>query len=98
MGAGLREVAVARYYFDIRDGAQSAHDDEGTEFDSMDAAVQTSGQSAAEIGANRPAKGDISDVVIEVRDERGRRICTVRASMEIKRHSPPAHDPHPWSA
>jgi hypothetical protein len=33
-------MALARYYFDIQDGAQVMQDDEGAEFDSLDAAVQ----------------------------------------------------------
>jgi hypothetical protein len=73
-------------------------DDEGTEFDSLDAAVQAAARSAAEIGTDRLAKGDTSDIVMVVRNEQNQQVCTVRASMEIKRHSPPRHDPHPWSA
>jgi hypothetical protein len=41
---------MARYYFDIHESAQSVRDDEGSEFDSVDAAVQTAARSAAEIG------------------------------------------------
>ena len=55
--AGPEEIAVARYYFDIHDGPQSVRDDEGTEFDSLDAAVQAATRSAAEIGTNRLGKG-----------------------------------------
>ena len=71
-------IAVARYYFDILDGAQSVRDDEGSDFDSLDAAVQAAARAAAEIGTDRLAKGDTRDVVIGVRDERGKRICTVK--------------------
>ena len=80
---------MARYYFDIQDGAQVVPDDEGAAFDSLDAAVQSVARSAAEIGTGRLAKGDTSDVVIEVRDERGQRVCTVTASMKIDWHVPP---------
>jgi len=44
--------------------------------------------SAAEIGTSRLAKGDFSDVLIEVRDERDQRVFTVAASMKIDRHDP----------
>ena len=88
MGNGLTEIAVARYYFDIHDGAQSVRDDEGTEFDSLDTAVQGATRSAAEIGTGHLAKGDTSDVVIEVRDEPGQRVCTVTASMKIDWDAP----------
>ena len=89
---------MARYYFDIHDGAQSVQDDEGAEFDSLDAAVQAAARSAAEIGASRLAKGDTSDVVIEVRDEQNQRACRVTASMRIDRHGPSDQGPHSWSA
>jgi hypothetical protein len=98
IGAGLKEIAVARYYFDILDGAQSVRDDEGSDFDSLDAAVQAVARSAAEIGTGRLGRGDTRDVVIEVRDERGQRVCTVKASMEIDWHVPRSQGPHPWSA
>ena len=81
-------MALARYYFDIQDGAQVVQDDEGAEFDSLDAAVQGAARSAAEIGMGRLAKGDTSDVVIEVRDEGSQRVCTVTASMKIDWHVP----------
>jgi hypothetical protein len=89
---------VDRYYFDIHHGAHSVRDDEGAEFDSLDAAVQAATRSAAEIGTGRLAKGDTSDVVIDVRDEHNQRICTIKASMEIDWHVPRPQAPHPWSA
>ena len=79
---------MARYYFDIQDGAQVVPDDEGAEFASLEAAVQAAVRSAAEIGTGRLAKGDTSDVVIEVRDEGGQRVFTVTASMKIDWHVP----------
>ena len=91
-------MPLARYYFDIQDGAQIIPDDEGSEFDSLDAAVQEAVRSAAEIGEDRLAKGDTSDVVIEVRDEQNQRVCTVTASMRIDRHGLPDQGPHSWSA
>jgi hypothetical protein len=68
------------------DGAQVVRDDEGAEFDSLDAAVQAAARSPAELGLGRLARGETSDVVIEVRDERSQRVCTIRASMEIDWH------------
>ena len=89
---------MARYYFDILDGAQVMRDDEGAEFDSLDAAVQAAARSAAEIGQGRLARGETSDVVVEVRDERSQRVCTIRASMESDWHVSRSQGPHPWSA
>jgi hypothetical protein len=79
---------VARYYLDIHDGEQLVRDDEGSEFDSLDAAVQGVARSAAEIGTSRLAKGDTRDVIIEVRDQQDQRVVTVTASMTIEWHDP----------
>ncbi|MBJ6128279.1 DUF6894 family protein [Microvirga splendida] len=78
---------MLRYYFDILNGMDSVYDDDGAEFDSLDAAVHAATRSAAEIGAGWLAKGDTRDVIIEVRDKRNQRVCTVTASMKIERHS-----------
>ena len=84
---------MARYYLDVHDGEQLVRDDEGSEFDSLDAAVQGATRSATEIGTGRLVKGDTSDVVIEVQDERGQRVFTVTASMTIDRHDLPPQAP-----
>jgi hypothetical protein len=89
---------VARYYFNVQNGEQLVRDDEGAEFDSLEAAVHAAARSAAEIGTSRLASGDTSDVVIEVRDEQNQRVCTVTASMRIERHGPSHQGPHSWSA
>lgn len=89
---------MARYYFDVQNGKLPMRDDEGAEFDSLDVAVQAAARSAAEIGTSRLAKGDTSNVVIEVRDEQNQRVCTVTASMRIDRHGLPDQGPHSWSA
>jgi hypothetical protein len=87
------EMDVARYYFDIRHGTDLLRDDEVAEFDSLDAAIRGVARSAAEIGTGQLARGDLSDVVIEIRDEHHQRIITVTASMKVDRHdlsSPPS--------
>ena len=89
---------MARYYFDVQNGKPLVHDDEGAEFDSLEAAVHAAARSAAEIGTSRLARGDTSDVVIEVRDEQNQRVCTVTASMRIDRNGPSDQGPHSWSA
>jgi hypothetical protein len=89
---------VARYYFDVQNGKPLVRDDEGAEFDSLEAAVQVAARSAAEIGTSRLARGDTSAVVIEVWDEQNQRVCTVIASMRIEWHGPSHQGPHSWSA
>lgn len=89
---------MPRYYLDIHDREQFVRDDEGSDFDSPDVAVQGAAHSAAEIGHSRLAKGDTRDIVIEVSNEHHQRVLTVTASMQIERHNPPPQGPHPWSA
>lgn len=84
---------VTRYYFDVQHGADLLRDDVGAEFDSLDAAIRGAACSTAEIGTDRLAKGDLSDVVIEVRDEHDQRVVTVTASMKIERHGPSSQSP-----
>ncbi|WP_201842269.1 DUF6894 family protein [Microvirga zambiensis] len=89
---------MARYYFDVQTGKPPVRDDEGAEFDSLEVAVQAAARSAAEIGTSRLARGDFSDVIIEVRDEQKQRVATVTASMRIERHGSSFQSPHSWSA
>jgi hypothetical protein len=84
---------VPRFYYDVRDDGNIIPDDEGSEFESLEAAVHAAACATAEIGTDRLAKGDTRDVVIEVPDDQGRRVCTVTASMKIDWHHPP--QPHP---
>jgi hypothetical protein len=63
------------------------HDDDGSEFASVDAAIQRAITSAGEIGRNLLAKGKISDIVVKVRDERNQSVCTITASMTVDRHT-----------
>ena len=85
---------MARYYFDIYEGPTLVRDEEGCDFDSLEAAVQGAARAAAEIGTGRLAKGDVRDVMIEVRDEHDQRVLTITASMKIERHVPPPQSPH----
>lgn len=71
----------------VHDGTLLVRDDEGTEFESLDAALRGGILTAGEIGRNKLAKGETSDIVIQVRDEHNQRVCTVTASMKIKRHT-----------
>ena len=89
---------MARYYFDVLNVKQLVQDDEGSEFDSLDAAIQGAARLAAEIGTDRLARCDTSHVVLEVRDEQDQRVCTVTASMKIDRHVQSPQTYHPWSA
>jgi hypothetical protein len=86
---------LARYYFGIYERNELVPDEEGSEFDSPEAAVQGAARAAAEIGTSRLVKGDLRDVVIEVRDEQRQRVFTVTASIRIDWHTPLSLVPRP---
>jgi hypothetical protein len=49
---------MPRYFFDTREGQKFTPDDEGLDFDSLDAAEREAACAAAEIGRDRLPKGD----------------------------------------
>jgi hypothetical protein len=84
---------MPRFYFDVRDGGRFAPDEEGTDFDSLDAAEHEAVCAAAEIGRDRLPKGDSREVTIEVRNEHRQRVLTITVSMQIERVEPPLLPP-----
>ena len=68
-------------------------DNDDSEFDSPDAAVQGAARSAAEIGQSRLAKGDTSYIGIEVRNEHNQRVFTITASMNKYGNAKTADNP-----
>jgi len=86
---------MARFYFDLVHDWGKLRDEEGDEYDDLDAAVQSAARSASEIGRVRVSKGDFTDVVIDVRDERDQRVVTVTSSMKLIRHDTPPVEPNP---
>jgi hypothetical protein len=79
---------VPRFYFDVREGAKSVPDEEGLEFDSLDAAERESAESAAEIRLDRLPEGDAREVTVEVKNEHRKRVLTVTVSIEFHRVDP----------
>ncbi len=84
---------MPRYYFDVREGARFTPDEEGLEFDSLDAAEQEAATTAAEIGRDRLPKSDNREVTVEVRNEHRQRVLTIKVSMEVDRVEPPPQPP-----
>jgi len=80
---------LARYYFDVQNGTLFVRDDEGTDFKDLDTALNAAVLSAGEIGRNKQAKGEASDIVIAIRDEWNQRVSTVTALMRIERRHLP---------
>jgi hypothetical protein len=79
---------MPRFYFDVREGTRFVPDDEGLEFDSLEAAEREAATTAAEIGRDRLPKGDARKVTVEVRNEHRQRVLTVTVSMEVERVDP----------
>jgi hypothetical protein len=84
---------MPRFYFDSREGARFIPDEEGLEFDSLDAAEQEAATAAAEIGRDRLPTGDSREITVEVRNEHRQRVLTVKVSMDIDRVEPPPQPP-----
>jgi hypothetical protein len=78
-----KETFMARYYFDIRDGRGLLRDEDGSDFNNLDIAVRAAVLSAGEISRNMLAKGNICDVVVEVRDEQHVQVFAATASIKI---------------
>jgi hypothetical protein len=85
---------MPRFYFDVREGATFIPDEEGLEFESLDAAEYEAARTAAEIGRDRLPKGEIRDVTIELKNEHRQRVLTVTVSMEIHLVDPEPLPPH----
>ena len=79
---------MPRYYFDVREGPRFIPDDEGLDFDSLDAAEHEAAKGVAEIGRDQLPKGGTRDVTVEVRNEHRQRALTVTVSMHIDRVAP----------
>jgi hypothetical protein len=79
---------VPRFYFDVREGARFAPDDDGLEFPDLDAAEREAAQAAASIGHDLLPKGDAREVTVEVCNEHRQRVLTVTVSMHIERVHP----------
>jgi len=72
----------------MRDGGRFTRDKTGIELDSLDAAEYEAARAAAEIGRDQLPKSDARDITIEVRDEYGQQVVTVRVSIEVYRNEP----------
>jgi hypothetical protein len=84
---------MPRCYFDVREGTSVTSDEEGLEFDSLNAAEREAAATAAEIGRDRLPNGDSREVTVEVRNERRQRVLTITVSMNVDRVEPPPHPP-----
>jgi hypothetical protein len=85
---------MPRYYFDVREGTLFAPDEEGLEFESLDAAEYEAACTAAEIGRDRLPGRDAREITLEVSNEHRQRVLTVMVSIRVDRVEPaPAASP-----
>ena len=83
------EEGLPRFYFDVREGSKFVPDDDGLEFDSLDAAEHEAAVAAAQIGRDHLPKSDPREITIEVRNEHRQLVLTVTVSMHVERVHPP---------
>jgi hypothetical protein len=72
------------YYFDTRECANFTTDDEGLDCPSLDIAEREAVIAAAEMARGAFPQGS-RDIVIQIRNEHGQRVSSVRVAMEIDR-------------
>ncbi|MFD0466069.1 DUF6894 family protein [Microvirga aerilata] len=82
------EDPVPCFYFDVREGTKLTVDDEGLEFDSLDAAESGAISAAADIWRDLLRGSDPRAVTVEVRNEHGQWVLTVSVAMESHRVEP----------
>jgi hypothetical protein len=96
---------MPRFYFDLREGTSFVADEDGIEFDSLDAAEDYAAQMAAGIGRDKLPSRKVREIVVEVRNEHKQRVITVAVLMRIQRVTPLPEPPDgeglppiPWIA
>lgn len=78
---------MPRFYFDVHEDGKVILDEEGLEFDSLDAAEREAAITAAEIGRECLPKCRTRNIKVEIRDQHGQRVCAVRVSIEVQRQA-----------
>jgi hypothetical protein len=78
MGRRLEEIVVARFFFNVRDGAYLLKDEEGIDLPSIDHARAQALQSTRELLAEAiKSGGDLSVDAVVVADEQGNEITSI---------------------
>ena len=81
------------FCFDVHERAGLIPNTIGCDLPSLDAAHRKAVEVAADIGSKQLLKDNISNLVIEIRNEHGQRLSMVTASMHIDRVEPLRDDP-----
>lgn len=72
---------MPRYFLDFLDGEMWLKDDEGQEYESLQAARDAAIAALPDIGREAPPRDGKRDFVAYVRDESGAQLCTVRLNL-----------------
>ena len=72
---------MPRYFLDFLDGEMWLKDDEGQEYESLQAARDAAIAALPDIGREAPPQDGKRDFVAYVRDESGAQLCTVRLNL-----------------
>lgn len=75
--------SMARYFFDIHDGPHSSHDDEGEEIADLESVRLEAVRTIVQLGRDHIPSGTTDRLVIDVRDESGRAVLSVRLTLEV---------------
>jgi hypothetical protein len=75
---------MPRYYFDIRDGEYVQKDNEGTVLRGLAEAKAQAVKTLPDIARDEIPYGDQREFVIEIKDENGRPLVTVRLSLVVE--------------
>jgi hypothetical protein len=86
---------MPRFYFDVREGPRFVPDEDGDEFENLDAAAREAAEVAVEIGRDHLPRGHAREVTVEVKNEYRQRVLTVTVAIEINRLAP---SPEPQGA
>ena len=84
---------MPRFYLDLREGERLVSDEEGLEFDGLDAAEYETAKTAAQIWWDRLLKGNPRDITVEVRNEHGQQVLKATISMRVCRVDPSLDPP-----
>ncbi|GJD57982.1 DUF6894 family protein [Methylobacterium dankookense] len=72
---------MPRYFLDFQDGEMWLKDEEGQEYESLQAARDAAIAALPDIGREAPPHDGKRDFLAIVRDERGAELCTVRLNL-----------------
>ncbi|AWN37692.1 DUF6894 family protein [Methylobacterium radiodurans] len=72
---------MPRYFIDFQDGALWLKDEEGQEYQSLQAARDAAIAALPDIGRETPPRDGKRNFVAYIRDEQGTRLCTIELNL-----------------